>query len=164
MPDMLVKLYELPPLEPVLERQRAQEIDIRRAMSSEKSIIVQWAVENFSAGWGDECAMAMTQSPPTCFIATQAGELLGFACYDSTQKGFFGPTGVDKTQRGKGVGTALLVATLHAMHWAGYGYAIIGWVGPAEYYARAVGATLIPDSSPGVYQGLLMRNKDQTES
>lgn len=162
MPDMLVKLYELPPLEPVLERQRAQEIDIRRAMSSESSLISAWASEHFSAGWGDECAVAVAQNPPTCFVAVQANQLLGFACYDSTQKGFFGPTGVDKSQRGKGVGTALLVATLHAMRWAGYGYAIIGWAGPTDYYSQIVGATVIPDSSPGVYKGILRRN--QTES
>ena len=33
----------------------------------------------------------------------------------------------------------------------GYAYAIIGGVGPAEYYAKTVGATLIEGSSPGIY-------------
>ena len=33
----------------------------------------------------------------------------------------------------------------------GYVYGIIGGVGPAEFYAKAVGATLIADSSPGIY-------------
>lgn len=41
-----------------------------------------------------------------------------------------------------------------------YGYAIIGWVGPAEFYAKAVGAVEIPDSTPGVYRGMLGSNVD----
>jgi hypothetical protein len=34
----------------------------------------------------------------------------------------------------------------------GYGYAIIGWVGPAAYYAKAMGAVGIPDSTPSVWK------------
>jgi len=33
----------------------------------------------------------------------------------------------------------------------GYAYAIIGGVGPAEYYSKTVGATVIAGSSPGIY-------------
>ena len=41
------------------------------------------------------------------------------------------------------------------MRTLGYGYAIIGDVGPSQFYERTVGATPIPDSEPGVYAGLL---------
>jgi hypothetical protein len=37
----------------------------------------------------------------------------------------------------------------------GYGYAIIGGVGPAEFYTKIAGATIIEGSSPGIYRGLL---------
>ena len=37
----------------------------------------------------------------------------------------------------------------------GYGYAIIGDVGPSAFYEKSVGATVIPDSEPGVYRGML---------
>ena len=37
----------------------------------------------------------------------------------------------------------------------GYGYAIIGWVGPAEFYAKVSGATVIEDSEPGIYRRML---------
>jgi hypothetical protein len=37
----------------------------------------------------------------------------------------------------------------------GYAYAIIGDVGPSEFYERTVGATQIPNSEPGIYAGLL---------
>jgi hypothetical protein len=44
---------------------------------------------------------------------------------------------------------------LEAMKQQGYGYAIIGGVGPAEFYAKTVGAIPIEGSEPGVYRGLL---------
>ncbi len=56
-------------------------------------------------------------------------------------KGFFGPTGVDESARGKGIGHALLLKTLLDMRDQGYGYAIIGGAGPVDFYQRSVGAT-----------------------
>jgi hypothetical protein len=41
----------------------------------------------------------------------------------------------------------------------GYAYAIIGGVGPTEYYSKNVGAALIADSSPGIYDLGLLRKK-----
>jgi GNAT superfamily N-acetyltransferase len=99
-------------------------------------------------------------NPPSCFIGIEKDALIGFACYDCTRKNFFGPTGVTETSRGKGVGLALLLSCLHAMRDNGYAYAIIGGVGPAEYYAKAVGATLIEGSSPGIYDFALLRKGD----
>jgi hypothetical protein len=37
----------------------------------------------------------------------------------------------------------------------GFGYAIVGGVGPAAFYSKAVGAVPIEGSEPGVYGGLL---------
>ena len=62
---------------------------------------------------------------------------------------------MDAAERGRGIGTALLLATLHAMRDAGYMYAIIGGAGPVGYYEK-VGAAVIPDSEPSrAYQGML---------
>jgi hypothetical protein len=41
------------------------------------------------------------------------------------------------------------------MRYEGYGYAIIGAVGPIEFYQKVVGATVIEDSTPSVYGGML---------
>ena len=41
------------------------------------------------------------------------------------------------------------------MRQQGFGYAIIGGVGPAEFYSKAVGAVAIEGSEPGIYRGLL---------
>jgi GNAT superfamily N-acetyltransferase len=154
MADMLVKLYELPDLEPVLNACRDQGVAIRVALSPERGRVLGWMDEHF-AFWAREVEGAYARFPVTCFLAVREHGILGFACYDSICRNFFGPTGVLESERRKGIGRALLLASLHALKAQGYGYAIIGGVGPAEYYAKAVGATLIEGSTPGVYRGLL---------
>lgn len=153
--DMLVKLYDLPPADAVLARLREHGIVVRRALAPEKHTVVGWVRENFSAGWASETEVAFARQPVSCFIAVKAGTVVGFACHDATCRNFFGPTGVVPQARQGGVGTGLLFACLGAMKEQGYGYAIIGGVGPAEYYARTTGATLIEGSEPGIYRGLL---------
>ena len=155
MPDMLVKLYTLPDLAPDLARQASVGITLRRAQAAEKHLVVAWVGTHFEPAWASEADVALNGRPPTCFVATKDEKLIGFACYDSTAKGFFGPTGVAEAARGQGTGRALLLACLHAMRADGYGYGIIGAAGPTEFYTRAVGAIPIADSWPGVYSGLL---------
>lgn len=153
--DMLVKLYDLPDSRAAFERLRGQGIQVRRALVPEKHKVVAWVREGFSQGWASETEVAFGRQPVSCFIAVQAGKILGFACHDATCRNFFGPTGVDPNARQQGVGTGLLFACLEAMREQGFGYAIVGGVGPADYYVKAVGAVLIEGSEPGVYAGLL---------
>ena len=156
MPDMLVKLYDLPDLEPVIARQRAMGITIRRGLAPEKKLALEWIGQHFAHYWVSESDAAFCMQPSTIFLAHRGDQMLGFACYDTTHKNFFGPTGVDEAERGQGIGTALLMATLHAMREAGYMYGIIGWAGPTAYYEKIVGAEVIPDTEPpGSYRGML---------
>lgn len=157
--DMLVKLYELPDLAPFIQQQQEQGITIRRALPPEKHIVVDWVLKHFSNYWGSETEVAFSYVPPNIYIAVENGEVIGFACYDSTRKGFFGPTGVDESKRGRGTGAALLLACMHAMLWDGYGYAIIGGAGPIDFYAKTVNAAVIPDSDPGTYRGMLREKR-----
>jgi GNAT superfamily N-acetyltransferase len=151
MPDMLVKLYGLPDLHEQLEKTRRKGILVRRPNPWEKAVLLDWVREHFGFAWSAECEAAFAARPPSCFLAIGKAALIGFACYDCTRKNFFGPTGVAETARGQGVGLSLLLACLSAMHDDGYAYAVIGGVGPAEYYRRAVGATVIEGSTPGIY-------------
>lgn len=155
--DMLVKLYELPPLQPVIQAQQERGILIRRGLAPEKHLVANWVRGEFNEYWVSECEVAFAHQPVGCFIAIENGVLLGFACYDTTARGFFGPTGVDKNAQGKGIGKALLIAALHDMRNQGYGYAIIGGAGPMDFYAKAVGAIEIENSWPGVY-GTMLRD------
>jgi GNAT superfamily N-acetyltransferase len=154
MADMLVKLYDLPP-EPSRLKLDAEGITIRRALSLEKHAVMEWVREKFGGAWASECDVSFAAQPPGCFIAVKDRQVIGFACCEATCKGFFGPTGVDDQWRGRGIGTHLLIVTLQAMKDMGYAYAIIGGVGPVEFYAKTAGAVLIEDSSPGIYRDLL---------
>jgi GNAT superfamily N-acetyltransferase len=155
MPDMLVKLYELPeiPSESAFASQSG--VTVRRAIAPEKHVVTKWIGEQFGAGWVSEAEAAFARSPVSCFIAVQDGKLLGFSCYDATMRGFFGPTGVDAEERGRGVGKMLFLFALQAMRSEGYGYAIVGGAGPTEFYAKTAGAVAIPGSQPGIYKGML---------
>ncbi len=155
MPDMLVKLYTLPNLEPVIAQQRAAGVEIRRALPPEKHVVVEWVRREFGDIWASETDVSFARQPVGCFIAVEGQQMLGFACYEATCKDYFGPTGVSEAARGRGIGAALLLAALHALRAEGYAYAIIGAVGPAEFYSKVVGATLIADSTPGILGGML---------
>lgn len=152
--DLLVRLYDLPAVESEA-RVRAAGIDIRRALPPERQVILDWVVARFSSHWMSEVAVGLSQQPPTVYVAVGEGRLLGFACYDTTAKGFFGPTGVDEAARGRGIGEALLLATLRGMREAGYAYGVIGDPGPVEFYQKRLDALEIPNSRPGVYRGML---------
>jgi ribosomal protein S18 acetylase RimI-like enzyme len=155
MPDMLVKLYELTEDWSFLAEQAGRGIAVRKPIGPEKHFIVDWVQVKFSDAWSSEVDMALANRPITCFIAIQEQQLIGFACYDATALGFFGPIGVDEARRGQGAGKALLLACLLDMKLKGYGYAVIGAVGPAEFYSQAVGAVEIPDSSPSIWHNWL---------
>jgi len=162
MPDMLVKLYELPPIQPAIDAITAHGVTMRRAIAPEKHLILAWIRQHFSEFWVSEADAAFSRQPASIFVAQDGNTLLGFACYDVTARGFFGPTGVSEAARGKKVGAALLLAALHDMLAQGYGYAVIGGVGPADFYAKVADAVLIPDSSPGLYRGMLgSENQDE---
>ncbi|MGN1346956.1 MAG: GNAT family N-acetyltransferase [Eubacteriales bacterium] len=164
MSDLLVKLYELPPVAPCLDELRQKKIVVRRPIGPENYAVIGWIREHFGAGWAGEAENAFFRSPKGIFIAVRENadkngglstEMLGFGCYDPTVKGFFGPTGVAEKERHQGIGRALLLACLNAMWEEGYGYGIIGSAGPVDFYRKTVGATVIENSSPGVYRGML---------
>jgi GNAT superfamily N-acetyltransferase len=163
MPDMLVKLYDLPGLEAELARQQSRSIAIHHALAPDKQSVLKWVKRHWGRGWASECDVAFARQPVACILATRAGKdpdadnILGFACYESTCRGFFGPTGVLPAEQGAGIGQTLLLATLHAMRAQGHAYAIIGGVGAdvQGFYAKAVGAVVIEGSDPGVYGGML---------
>jgi GNAT superfamily N-acetyltransferase len=155
MPDMLVKLYDLPEQHTLINRLQEQGIVIRRPIGPEKHIVTEWVRRKFRDHWKSECEVSFSRVPISCFIAVENGKMLGFACYDATVRGFFGPTGVDQDYRGKGIGKALLLACLHAMYNEGYAYAVIGGAGPVDFYAKSVGAIPIEGSSPGIYRGMM---------
>ena len=172
MTDMLVKLYALPEVEHHSTALYEKGIEIRRSHPSERYVLSEWVRQHFpDSSWAIGCEVALENRPVSCYIAVEKSQthiprenpydlpdevLIGFACYDVASKGMFGPLGVKEDYRKQGIGTALLLACLHAMKEEGYAYAVIGWVSSEDFYAHAARATVIPDSEPGIFRGELV--------
>jgi predicted N-acetyltransferase YhbS len=154
MPDLLVNLLKLPALE-----SESPEFRVRRAQPFEMSAVREFVEENFARTWADEISIGFTRQPVSVFVATAEHEVIGFAAYECTRRGFFGPMGVTEKAHGKGAGKALLLAALWGLREMGYVYAIIGAAGPVRFYQKTVGAIVIPDSEPGIYTDLLKSKK-----
>lgn len=150
--DLLIRLYDLPDFSKRLDKVKRQAVNIRRARTHEKVQLVEWVLNLFGPGWAGECEMAFGRQPISCLIATQKGEIIGFACHECTCRDFFGPIGVKEDSRNYGVGAALLAQSLMAMTAMGYAYAIVGDGGDQqEFYRRVVEIQPIAGSTPGIY-------------
>jgi GNAT superfamily N-acetyltransferase len=167
MADLLVRLYDLPAAAPALAELAGRGIAVRRAAAAERGAVVDFARAHGSEGWASECEAAFARLPVGCFVATERDPgvpvaasgyarapeaLVGFACVEATARDNFGPE-----WRGRGIGRALLLAALEDLRHAGYAYAIIGWASSVDFYRRAVGATPIDGSEPGIYPAPLKR-------
>jgi mycothiol synthase len=78
------------------------------------------------------------------FYVEVDGKIAGFAAHDANNRGlgFFGPTGVARAQRGRGLGATLLKASLADLHRLGYERAVIPWTDALEFYAKSCGAVV----------------------
>ncbi len=156
-PDMLVKLYRLPLLEEAIEPLGEKEIVVRRAFPVEKRAVSKWVGEHFTDNWACEAENSFAANPPNIHIAVRGETILGFACYETTFRNYFGPTGVDESERRTGIGRALLLSGLYVLRDMGYRYAIIGYAGVPDYYEKAIGAVAIDnDPRSGSYGGMIV--------
>lgn len=157
MADMLVKLYPLPADPDIDQRMKAQGIQIKKALAPNMSDVIAFTEACGYPKWADEIRVCFSQQPVSCYIAVKDKEIIGFGCYEATARGFFGPTAVKESERGKGVGKALLLACLASLRELGYAYAFIGW--PAEkaipFYEKVTGGMMIPDKGVGVYSRMV---------
>nr|WP_320192487.1 GNAT family N-acetyltransferase [uncultured Desulfobacter sp.] len=153
MPDLLIKLYELQ-FEQYPKELFDGEFKIVRPLSCDKSKVIEFVRKEFNESWASECERSFSNAPASCFIGVRDQKIIGFACYDATAKGFFGPIGIKPEARKKGLGTQLLFSCLSDMWDNEYGYAIVGWVDESQinFYEKNTFATVIHGSSPGIYK------------
>lgn len=123
--NLTVPLRELP--EPGLPVRRAEEHDL--------TAIRAWVDDAFPH-WIDELERGVRLG--WCFVHDD----LGFACYDVNRDAWFGPTATKPGHGGRGIGSATLLTSLHAMRAHGYERADIAWAAAHEFYAKAIGARI----------------------
>jgi GNAT superfamily N-acetyltransferase len=157
--DMLIALYALAAVRDVL----AAGMVVRAPLAPEHDLVVAWVRQHFTAGWASEVRSVIARRPCGVVIAlastrlgaSHAQHILGFCCHDAFAPGFVGPIGVAQDARGRGVGAALLRASLERMRLEGYAYAVAGGVAAPAFFARVAGAKPIEGSWPGAYRELL---------
>jgi len=152
MTDMLVKLYDLPEISSKENPLLQAGYRIFRPLRCELPKVAEFVKSEFdNESWGQELQGAFEQLPPKLWIAVKDNQVVGFACYDITAKGMFGPIGVHQAHQGKGIAQVLMVKSLMSLRELGHAYGIIGWVSSEAFYEKAVNAIAIPDSTPGIY-------------
>lgn len=116
--------------------------DVRRATHSDRQRVLDFIRHDFGAIWQFEASHAFDAVEPTIFYAEENGTVVGFAAHDVNNRGlgWFGPTGVRKSLRGKGIGSRLLRASLGDLRRLGYSRVVIPWTDAVEFYQRACGA------------------------
>jgi GNAT superfamily N-acetyltransferase len=137
-----------------LGRRALPGVGIRRLPVEEWPAFYAWMERTWEDPWGDEVRATLDRTPVACFVAERVverdgerggqreGEYLGFAAYDTNRRGWFGPMGSSPAARGSGLGGELLRSCLRDYVDQGRAECEIGWVGPAGFYTKTVGAAL----------------------
>jgi mycothiol synthase len=115
---------------------------VRRARPTDAAPLHDLISEHFNPVWDYEIGLALRRTAPGVFVAERDGRVLGFAAHGVYRPDLFGPLGTDPDERGTGIGQALLLACLDDMAKAGLTLAQISWIGPAQFYAKAVNARI----------------------
>ena len=139
--DMIVSLrdYSFPTM------QKGHMI-FRKAANSDRESLEKFVENEFGTGWLNSIENGFLQKSIPIFIALRNQEIVGFACFDvvRNKKGLFGPMGTSYSKRTQRIGYTLLHYCLAEMKEIGYEYAVIGEVGPLEFYEKACNAVIIP--------------------
>lgn len=116
--------------------------DVVRPTLADADRVLHFIEAEFGKIWRIEASRAFDRDLPTAFIAEERGNVTGFAVHDVNNRGlgFFGPTGVAKSMRGRGIGARLLLASLADLRRLGYAEAVIPWTDAIEFYRKSCGA------------------------
>ncbi|MDH7602912.1 MAG: GNAT family N-acetyltransferase [Armatimonadota bacterium] len=105
--------------------------------------LLEWMKVEFAGDWQRFAREAMTKittgefRPDNVWIAHENGRVIGYCQHDNS--GRFGPFGVSASERGRGIGAALLFKCLHAMRAKGLHSAWFLWTDDkvARLYSQA---------------------------
>lgn len=113
-----------------------------RSRQADAPRVLQFVEREFGRIWRFEASKAFDTEIPQIFVTEEDGVLTGFAAHDVNNRGlgFFGPTGVAQSMRGRGLGCQLLLASLSDLRRLGYDSAVIPWTDALDFYRKCSGA------------------------
>jgi len=105
-----------------------------RATAQPRNPVFAFIEQNFGKIWRFESSRAAG-----IVTREENGDITGFAAYEANNRGLgtFGPTGVAKPMRGRGIGRELLMDALAALRALGYDKATIPWTDAIEFYRKS---------------------------
>lgn len=112
--------------------------EVQRVSDATRERVLAFVGTRFGPAWRFECENAGSR----LFYIEHDGEIAGFAAHDANNRGlgFFGPTGVAESMRGRGFGTLLLHASLADLASMGYTRVVIPWTEAIDFYAKSCAA------------------------
>jgi mycothiol synthase len=141
--DMQVDLRQVNlTIEQIVFDLAANGITARRANNADIPSTAAFALQTFGRGWQLEVEETRRFPPLPLNIALYQDQIVGFAAYDVTGYGRFGPTGTRPDMRQRGIGGALLKMCMQQMYDRGDITADISWAGPVAFYTKEVGAQI----------------------
>jgi GNAT superfamily N-acetyltransferase len=111
---------------------------VLRATAANRHGVLAFIEKEFGRIWRFEAGNA----GDNLFYVEADGNIAGFAAHDANNRGlgFFGPTGVARALRGRGLGGRLLHASLADLRRLGYDRAVIPWTDAIDFYRKVCGA------------------------
>ena len=104
--------------------------------------VLAFIEKEFGKIWRFEASRALENTPPTLFHIEIDGEIAGFSAHEANNRGLasFGPTGVARKMRNRGLGRHLLLSSLADLHRLGYTRVTIPWTDALDFYRKSCGA------------------------
>jgi mycothiol synthase len=123
---------------------RQERIDVRRLGRGDEAAFAAYLGASWGTGWQYQGLQALRsgREPLPGHLALAGDAVVGFAVYDVTRPGWFGPIGTAAARRGKSVGTALLHACLFDWQRQGRHRGEIAGIGPLYFYVTACDAAI----------------------
>lgn len=123
-----------------------ENVSIRKVTDDDKNMVREFVLNNFYERWTKTIDYGLTLDDIPIYIALIDNNIVGFAGYNISKqrKGYFGPLGVLRVHRDRGIGQGLLNACLIDMKRLGFKTCIIGNASSIEFYKKACGAKIVP--------------------
>lgn len=127
---------------------KKEEYSFERIQPKDFEETVNFIKQHFlESTWADEVKSSFKFNPPPTFIAkNEKNEIVGWATHSQFFPGSFGPTGVDESLRGMGIGTELFLWCLWDIKQNGLDTCEIMWVigDTRKFYSKVIGAYISP--------------------